>query len=81
LKGKQVAEVQKKKTGLTPAGNSCCRVGRLGGEAYVPETSPALVVWLLLCLMNRLSESLLRIPFLDTSGEHYLSLFLNTFHD
>lgn len=67
---------KKKETGLTPAGNSCCRVGRLGGDAYVPETSPALVVWLLLHLMNRLSESLLRIPFLSASGECYLSLFL-----
>ena len=67
---------KKKETGLTPAGNSCCRVGRLGGDAYVPETSPALVVWLLLHLMNRLSESLVRISFLDASGERYLSLFL-----
>lgn len=67
---------KKKETGLTPAGNSCCRVGRLGGDAYVPETSPALVVWLLLHLMNRLSESLLCIPFLDALDERYLSLFL-----
>lgn len=55
---------KEKQTGLTPAGNSCCRVGRLGGDAYVPESSPALAVWLLLHLMNRLSESLLHIPFL-----------------
>lgn len=45
---------KEKETGLTPAGNSSCRVGRLGGDAYVPESSPALVVWLLLHLMNRL---------------------------
>lgn len=56
---------KEKETGLAPAGNSCCRVGRLGGGAYVPENSPALVVWSLLRLMNRLSESLLHIPFLD----------------
>lgn len=67
---------KKKETGLTPAGNSCCRVGRHSGDAYVPETSPVWVVWLLLHLMNRLSESLLRIPFLSASGERYLSLFL-----
>lgn len=68
--------MQKKRTGLTPAGNSCCRLGRLSGDGYVPETSSALVVLLLLLLMNWLSEALLHIPFLDTSGEHYLSLFL-----
>lgn len=73
-----MAEVQKKKmeTGLTPAGNSCCRVGRLSSDAYVPETSPVLAVWSLPHVMNRLSEALLHIPFLDTLGECYLSLFL-----
>lgn len=68
--------MQKKRTGLTPAGNSCCKLGRLGGDAYVPEISPALVVCLLLHLMNWFSVALLHIPFLDTSGERYLSLFL-----
>lgn len=68
--------MQKKRTGLTPAGNSCCKLGRLSGDAYVTEISPALVVWLLLHLMNWLSVALLHIPFLDTSGERYLSLFL-----
>lgn len=63
-RGSRWLKCKEKETGLTQAGNSSCRVGRVGGHAYVPESSPALVVWLLLHLMNWLSDSLLHIPFL-----------------
>lgn len=79
IEGKTGGWIEKKKeTGLTSAENSCGRVGRCSGDAYVPETSPVLAVWLLLHLINRLSEYLLHIPFLDALGECYLSLFLTT---